>query len=859
MFPYNTRPKNKNTRKNLPKKTAAEQAKIEQLREKLLEECDFKNITNEQLVALQKNTTKRIETLITERNYVEARKYQELSSKIDHEARRRIDNTRLAPQKPVTFPKNSVEGKKLIKFDQETEKGILQMKQRHESLLNNFDQLWDSQIRNKYFQDSPQLASKKREYNQNARTMSKQDAKDLRDEIEELENQENMENSQNFECDYNSSREQMILKQRKEMQLYMSERKRARQAMLPSQPIMPDKSLNQAKAKLANRDLARTANPKEGPRIIAPDTTQRSQSKSRSSPMRPNSKLAPLPPAKPEVATQTDPVSDSELFDDDSNEGVETEDDIIQCGEETSKIMNSMLDETVSEVISEIQNDNNESKEKDFEDDGLLNNEELDKQTKDMISNLFNESYSGIISDITGNKKPVLSLGDAIKPVEAIAEPVKDNNEDADIFDKTKLESVTPVEEKPQEDTNNNKPEEKKPLEINLTDQVQEKISETSEKAEKGDEKPQEQPQQQEEQKKPLEINVTDQVQEKISETSEKAEKEEEKPQEQPEPAKPQEEPKKPLAINLTDQFQEKVAETEQKTEEAENVPPKQPSPEQKPALSIGISENVQQKLSEKKEEPQQENAQQKGALSINLTDQIQEKISDTEKKAEETENKPKEDTKSPQNSQKNQPKSISASSSASPLLSMYAFGSNDEQKPTSPNPLSMKLGNSNNQNSDQKQREITDISAPTQESGNNFDANINIEDNDKKLVKNNSEDTVGELPNLKRDENKGQHRTRSRKNNLISTSMSEDDLMAIIHPRPPEHVALQNAKLAQMATFSLKVVPSLEDDVQSVAMRAVDQCAIGAITFLALVEEITDEIAFQTIDEVCDTCIQKA
>ena len=134
-----------------PQKTALYKPtpEIEQLREELLINPSFQNLQNKTLVDLQQNLTYTIENLIQQRKLTKAKKYQNLSIKIDKEARKRIANPALAPPTPMELPKNSKEGKKIAKFDSDTENKVEQMKKRHEIMIQNFQQLWENQIAGK--------------------------------------------------------------------------------------------------------------------------------------------------------------------------------------------------------------------------------------------------------------------------------------------------------------------------------------------------------------------------------------------------------------------------------------------------------------------------------------------------------------------------------------------------------------------------------------------------------------------------------------------------------------------------------------------------------------------------------------
>ena len=365
-----------------PLKTATytTRPEIEKLREELLINPFFQNIQNKILVELQQDLTYLIEDLLKQNQMVKAKKYQNLSIQIDKEARKRIANPGLAPPTPVELPKNSKEAKKLAKFDAETEEKIKHMQKRHESIIDNFKTLWDTQIKQKYFTDSPQLVKMRRNLRNAIQMGEEMQANELQKEIEEQEQTEREENQINYDKDYSSAYKQLVMKQKKEIKAYQQDRKRERLAIVPMMPIQVDRSLNRAKSKYANPSMMQAISSK--PKVFTPQRSQSNSSSisqkqstmlitstnkakilSRSNPKPPlqkgklpiqkkNSpqKLGPLSPLKQtnhDIGCQCEDVSDSELFEDSENEGVTHEGDEILI--EKSKNSSSSDEEIVEE------------------------------------------------------------------------------------------------------------------------------------------------------------------------------------------------------------------------------------------------------------------------------------------------------------------------------------------------------------------------------------------------------------------------------------------------------------------------------------------------------------------------------
>lgn len=325
---------NSKIKHKIPIKTATitQNPEIDSFRDELMKNPFFQNITNKKLIALQNSTTVMIETSMNERNLQKAKQYQQFSILIDKEARKRLTNPNLSPQEPVELPKNSKEYKKIAKFDEETLQKVDQINSRHSLLTENFKKLWETQIKDRYFEDSPKLTKMRKQLND---CKDQDEKEELENRISECEKAEEEMNKEHYETDYNNALEQQTMKQKKELNTYLKERKRQRNALIPLQPVRIDKSLNQAKSKYANTQL--TLSPQTTlamgvakKRIIEPCLSK--QKSTSPQPTKQKTQLnQPLAQLKEqthnEIGCQCEDCPDSDLFDDSEEEGVTMEGD----------------------------------------------------------------------------------------------------------------------------------------------------------------------------------------------------------------------------------------------------------------------------------------------------------------------------------------------------------------------------------------------------------------------------------------------------------------------------------------------------------------------------------------------------
>ena len=380
------------SRKKFPTKTPVDQSlEIENLREKCIQTKDFSDVTNNQLVNLQRNTTKYVKTLISQRKYSQARQYQLLSQSIGEEAALRMSDPSRAPQERAHVSQRSMTSmdRRMEEFDKETERQIEVLKQRHQQILNNFTELWKTQIQQRYLQDSTKLTQLKKDYKEARRTGRVEDAQELEEQIENLSEEEYNANIEQYQKDYENAEQQLLEKQEIEIQRLINERKKVQRATMPKQKIIVPKkelSLNLAKSNLTNRSSLSSSYKAA---IVTP-SVHNNNIKSKSTPLQ-SGRTAPVKTRslltsqsneskqrkkkeeeeeqrkkneKPEVACQCDfddnnnGEDDSDIyFDDPENEGVLTQEEITAIeteGEKAQEICDILLQGAIADTLSKV-------------------------------------------------------------------------------------------------------------------------------------------------------------------------------------------------------------------------------------------------------------------------------------------------------------------------------------------------------------------------------------------------------------------------------------------------------------------------------------------------------------------------
>ena len=375
------------SRKMYPTKTPADQSKeIENLREKCIQSKDFSDVTNNQLVNLQRNTTKYVKILISQRKYQQARQYQLLSQSIGEEAALRMSDPSRAPQQKPRVSQRSMTSmdRRMEDFDKETERQVEILKQRHQQILMNFTELWKNQIQQRYLQDSAKLTQMKRDYREARRTGRVEDAQELEEQIDNLAEEEYNANMEQYHKDYDKAEQQLLEKQEIEIQRLINERKKVQRATMPKQKIVVPKrelSLNLAKSSLTNRSSLSSSYKAA---IVTPDLQN---NKSKSTPLN-SGRTAPVKRAtlttksrertikqkseeeekkentRPEVACQCEFGDDSNgeddsdmYFDDPENEGVLTQEEITAIeteGEKAQEICDILLQGAINDTINKV-------------------------------------------------------------------------------------------------------------------------------------------------------------------------------------------------------------------------------------------------------------------------------------------------------------------------------------------------------------------------------------------------------------------------------------------------------------------------------------------------------------------------
>lgn len=233
---------------------------IEEILNRLINDPNFSDITNDQLIDLQKRCDQKIKEYIQDHVYTEARKYQQLSQKISEEATKRIENPLFAPTENM-FPTNRSiqsphEQSRFKDFDEETSAMVDQLQAKHQRLMECFEDIWQTKIQPKYFQDSSRLNHLRTKFDESVALGDSNKAKLISDQIDKLEQEEEQINSEAFQKDYKQAKDALETKQSAQLTNLLAQRQKQRgQLAKKFNPVEPKPAVTRS-LKLAQKPVS---------------------------------------------------------------------------------------------------------------------------------------------------------------------------------------------------------------------------------------------------------------------------------------------------------------------------------------------------------------------------------------------------------------------------------------------------------------------------------------------------------------------------------------------------------------------------------------------------------------------------
>lgn len=223
---YNSCPKSPKIQinKNTNSKSFLDNSESKILREKLFSGFRIENFNEHQIELLQKHLQNYYSNSILTRNYDEAEKANKYLLSIENYLKtlKRVQTT-LTSKNEIDSTIENIDMKwkrKIEKFDFETEKHRIQMKERFEKENNELENLWCNEMPKKYRRASPQLIETLQMEKRYALTHQFAEARKLKEKAEKMREQESKMAQKKLNSDYKIAKSKLKSKQDKELEEY---------------------------------------------------------------------------------------------------------------------------------------------------------------------------------------------------------------------------------------------------------------------------------------------------------------------------------------------------------------------------------------------------------------------------------------------------------------------------------------------------------------------------------------------------------------------------------------------------------------------------------------------------------------